>query len=251
MPKTGGYARVMKVLELVGEEPMSVTNVAQSLGMSKGAASRLLASMIDAGFIERDPARRHIVSVKVWSLGVRSLQHMRIADMARPLIYEAARSSGISLYLAVVRDSNAYLLEQVTAPHGVAMSVPLANVIPHYASAPGKAILAYAGSERTDAIFAQPVQAFTQHTITQRDVWDREMAEVRAQGYALNAGEYWEDTLGIAVPVFDRTGAAVASIGNSTSRSDFDQRYVERAAGVLQAVASTLSSALGFTPRAF
>src|SRR5688500_5492858 len=101
LPKTGGYARVMRVLELVGEEPMSVTNVAQSLGMSKGAASRLLASMIDAGFIERDPARRHIVSVKVWSLGVRSLQQMRIADMARPLIYEAARSSGISLYLAV------------------------------------------------------------------------------------------------------------------------------------------------------
>src|SRR5688572_16955717 len=187
----------MRVLELVGEEPMSVTNVAQSLGMSKGAASRLLASMIDAGFIERDPARRHIVSVKVWSLGVRSLQHMRIADMARPLIYEAARSSGISLYLAVVRDSNAYLLEQVTAPHGVAMSVPLANVIPHYASAPGKAILAYAGSERTDAIFAQPVQAFTQHTITRRDVWDKGMTEIRGAADGRNGGRYREGTLRI------------------------------------------------------
>lgn len=253
MPKTGGYHRVMKVLELVGNEPqgLSVTQIAQALEMSKGAASRLLAALVEAGFIERDASRRHYVSIRLWSLGVRSLQHLRIGDMARPLIYEAARSSGISIYLAVVRDECVYLLEQVTAPHGVAMSVPLASVVPHYVSAPGKAILAHAASPETDAIFSRPLVAFTEHTITTREHWDREMSEIREQGYALSSGEYDTDTFGIAVPVFDRSGTAVASLGNATPRSEFNGKYVERTAGILQAVASTLSSALGFTPRAF
>ena len=77
------------------------------------------------------------------------------------------------------------------------------------------------------------------------------MAETRERGFALNAGEYWEDTLGVAVPVFDQRGAAVASGGNSTSRAEFDEAYVGRATSVLQAVASTLSSSLGFAPKPF
>jgi DNA-binding IclR family transcriptional regulator len=253
MPKTGGYGRLMKVLELVGEEPggVSVTTVAHHLGMSKGSASRLLASLVEAGFLERDTARRHFLSIRIWSLGTRALGHLRIADMARPLIYEAARSSGLSIYLAVIRDDCAYMLEQVTAPHGVAMSAPLSNVLPHYASAPGKAILAFCDEETLEAMFARPLISYTKYTITSREAWEKEFAEIREQGFAVNRGEFIEDTLGVAVPIFDQSGIVVASIGNSVSRAEFNERYIDRTSSVLQAVASTLSSALGFKPRAF
>ena len=253
MPKTGGFGRLMQVLEMVGDEPggVSVTTVASHLRMTKGSASRLLASLVESGFLERDSARRHYLSIRLWSLGARALEHLRIADMARPLIYEAARSSGLSIYLAVIRDDNVYLLEQVTAPHGVAMSAPLSNVMPHYASAPGKAILAFCDEETLETMFSQELVGYTKHTITSREAWEKEFAEIRQQGFAVNRGEFIEDTVGIAVPIFDQSGAVVASIGNSVSRAEFGERYVDRTSSVLQAVASTLSSALGFKPRAF
>jgi DNA-binding IclR family transcriptional regulator len=240
--------RIFEVIDLISRQPngVSVTELANLLNVTKAPASRMLAGYVEAGLLERDAEQRHRPGMRLWSLGARALQNFRPAEIAQPVLLEAAKSTGNPVYMATVRGSFVYYIS-----HAVPASpVVLLNdaVLPIHACGPGKAILAFSSAETIDSILSQPLQSFTKNTITDRDAFKRELAEIRRQGYALNRGELDEDLMGLAVPVFDHRGRPVLSIGSVCSPEEFGEGYVGRMAPTLKEAGMTLSAALGYIP---
>src|SRR6188474_2382448 len=93
---SGSAERLVDALEAVSANPegVSVTEAARTLGMSKAAASRLLASLATAGLMERDSAQR-----------------LRIADISRSLLLQTANDTGTRLHISVLRGTKAFFLE--------------------------------------------------------------------------------------------------------------------------------------------
>ena len=244
-----GVPRIVEVLDLISKQPngVSVTELSHLLDITKASASRLLASYVDAGLLERDAAQRHWPGLRLWSLGARALQHFRSAEICRPIIFEAAKSTGTGLYIATLRGSTMYYIEQVGP--GIPVTMLIHTVLPVHASGPGKAILAFSSPSVIESILAKaPFERFTEHTVCTREEMEREIAEIRRQGYAVNRGEYDESAVGLAVPVFDHTGKPVLSVGNTCAPEELTEAYIARVAPTVVEVGSALSAALGYTP---
>ena len=236
-------------MERISEAPngVTVTELSRLLGINKASASRLLASYVDAGLLERDAAHRHHPGMQLWAFGSRALQQFRPAEIARSIIFTASREKGIGFYTATVRGDRVYNLEQVGP--GIPVTRLLSSAIPIHASGPGKAFLAFSDAETIEkALERAPYERFTRHTITTRDEMERELQDIRRRGYSINRGEFDEGAVGLAAPVYDFTGGPVGTVGNTCAPEELVDDYIARVGPIVMEVASLLSSALGHTP---
>ena len=84
--------------------------------------------------------------------------------------------------------------------------------LPLYASALGKAMLAYSPEHAIADLLAEPLPRLTSRTLTPAALRD-ELAEVRERGYARERDEAILGESSIAAPIFDHSGHAVGAIG--------------------------------------
>jgi IclR family transcriptional regulator, KDG regulon repressor len=207
--------KAVQALDYVAAVPegVTVTDLADSMRTSKSTASRLLASLVDAGLLERDEAQRHFLDVRFWSWGAHSVRRLSVLDVARPHVANAVRELGVSVYLTVAREDKAIYLENMAPLAGYPFMNLVSYVVPIYACAPGKAMLAFASAERIQAILGGPLERFTSNTFATKEELSDELERIRSLGYAVNRGEYADNgRIAVAVPVFDHTGSAVAAV---------------------------------------
>jgi DNA-binding IclR family transcriptional regulator len=244
-----GAQRISEIIGLISEQPngVTVTELARMLDINKASASRLLASYVEAGLLERDAAQRHHPGMLLWAFGSRALQRFRPAEIARSIIFTASKDRAIGFYTATVRGDRVFNLEQVGP--GIPVTRLLNTALPIHASGPGKAFLAFSDPERIQQVLDRaPYERFTQHTITTRDEMERELEGIHRRGYSINRGEYDEHAVGLAAPVYDYTDQPVCTVGNTCAPEELTDEYIARVGPIVIEVASLLSSALGHTP---
>jgi DNA-binding IclR family transcriptional regulator len=238
--------KAVEALDLVAATPsgLTVTDLAEALNTSKSTASRLLASMVEAGLLERDDAQRHFLDVRFWSWGAQSVRRLAVLDIARPHVAAAVKDLGVSVYITVARERNAIYLENITPLAGYPFMNLVSYVVPIYACAPGKAILAFSPAEMIEAVLDGPLEKFTRNTFASRPELEEELQRIRRLGYAANRGEYADNgRIAIAVPVFDHTGLPVAAV---CFHDILDEDKASAFVPDLIALGRTISSSLGY-----
>jgi IclR family acetate operon transcriptional repressor len=108
-----------------------------------------------------------------------------------------------------------------------------------HATATGKVVLAYNG------LAGIPLTAFTDKTITDPAELERELAQVRARGFAEAVGERDPDLVAVAVPVFDRAGSLAAILGVQGPTGRFTATRRRELLPVLREHGETLTRGLG------
>jgi IclR family acetate operon transcriptional repressor len=107
-------------------------------------------------------------------------------------------------------------------------------------------MLAHLPDEEVQRYCAGELVGATHHTITSPELLWQELAAIRRRGYATNPGEWHPDACGIAAPVLDNAGYAVAAIGVACPAARFTPAWVERVAPPATEHAREVSSALGY-----
>ena len=238
--------RAVEALDLVAANPrgITVTDLAESMRTSKSTASRLLASMLEAGLLERDDAQRHFLDVRFWSWGAHSVRRLSVLDVARPHVTTAVKDLGVSVYVTVAREDEAIYLENITPLAGYPFMNLISYVVPIYACAPGKAILAFSAPETIAAVLDGPLEKFTLNTFATREDLEEELQRVRRLGYATNRGEYADNgRIAVAVPIFDHTGLPAAAV---CFHDITDEDKASSLVPDLIALGRTISSSLGY-----
>jgi len=241
-------SKAVEAIDLVSQNPrgVSVTELAGLMGTSKSTASRLLASLIEAGLVERDDAQRHFLDVRFWSWGAQSVRRLTVLDVTRPHVTAAVRKNQVPAYVTVARENKAVYLESVALLAGEPFLNLVSYVVPIYACAPGKAILAYSSQEFITTVLNQPLERFTPNTLATKEALMEELVHIRDQGYAVNRGEYADNgKLAIAVPVLDQTGCPIAAI---CFHNLHDEHHAERLIQPLIELGRTVSMSMGYSP---
>jgi len=118
--------------------------------------------------------------------------------------------------------------------------------VPLHATSIGKATLM--GSTREKRMRLLPeLPGFTEATITNHDVLDREVAVTTRRGYAIEVEEFVLGRASTAAPILDRTGKIVAaiSISGPLTAVDLESRASELGRTVVE-TADRISSGLGY-----
>jgi DNA-binding IclR family transcriptional regulator len=89
----------------------------------------------------------------------------------------------------------------------------IGNRAPLHCTGVGKAVLAFLPEEQREALLnGGDLQRYTDNTLTDPDVLRAHLAQIRAQGFAIDNGEHEEHVRCIAAPLFARTGQVVGAI---------------------------------------
>ena len=96
-----------------------------------------------------------------------------------------------------------------------------------------------------DAVLANPLEAFTPYTITDRDKLRQTLARIRSNGYNIALNDLDEGAFSVAAPIFgsDDTVIACISVAGAMVRFDEERRglYVQAALDAAAEISSKLS----------
>ena len=214
--------RAMRLLAQVGAAPggVSLAEVARRCGINRATAWRLLATMEDHGIVDRDPAdNRYRVGFATIRMS-RTAGYDGLVRRVRPVLERVTAETGDTAALAVAGQQGVMYVGE-TRPVSVVTVSWLAREVPLHATSTGKAFLASLPEPEARSLLEEPLEAFTETTLTDPDRLLAELREVRQRGYAECPGELEPTLFGVSAPVLDSPDGrpvAVVSIWGPAER---------------------------------
>lgn len=235
----GSVARAIALLDALAEGPAGVNALARRIEVNPSSASRLLATLERGGLVERDPGGPYRLGLHLVALADRVLARLDVRDVARPQLRALVEQTGETATLSVPGGDEAVTVDFVAGESSVVSMARVGRPSVGHATAVGKVLLAFAGSEPRE------LPAHTDRTITDPARLAAALDAVRDQGWAEAEGEREPDLNALAAPVTGRGGALVAIIGLQGPAARFTAaRRAEVLPRLLEA-ADAVSRALG------
>ncbi|MCL4760249.1 MAG: IclR family transcriptional regulator [Burkholderiales bacterium] len=193
--------RCLSIIELLADEAgeMPLGEIAERLALPKSGAHRLLATLVDLGWVEQDRETGfYRLTMRLAVLGQRFYVATGIPDICQPVLDRLARESREFVRLAVVDgDSLVWVAEAQGATGGLIYQSSLGtNTVPPYATASGKAWLATLRPERAMQVALKDggferADRYGPNVVRTIDALMRELDTTTKRGYgtALNEAE--------------------------------------------------------------
>jgi DNA-binding IclR family transcriptional regulator len=243
-------ADVLTMFARSTEPTLGVTEISQSLGLSKAAVHRILASLRGRSFVELDEdTRRYSLGHASFELGLSYLSRIDVRALAAPELAWLSRETQETATLSVLAGEGRIYVDQVTPPREIVMSVPLGQRFPLHAGSSSKALLAFLPTQEVEQYLARRLEPLTASTRTEPADLREDLAGVRSRGYATSAGERQAGATSVAAPVFDHGGRPVASISVCGPAERLAEQ-ADEAAALLLAATERISLRLGHRPGA-
>jgi DNA-binding IclR family transcriptional regulator len=236
---------VLETLVRAGR-PVTLTDLMQATGLPKPSLHRTLALFEDGGYVQREPAgRAYSVGPRLASLGLAILTHDSVATLRHAILRQLVADVGETCNLAMLHRGEVVYLDRVEAEWALRLHLPAGSTIPAHCSASGKLLIAALPAEQRKALVAaMPLARFTEHTLTDRNLLEKELDRIGATGYALDNEEYVAGVACVAVPVRvgTETVAAVA-VHAATARLPLQMaiELVPRLGEAAQRIAATFA----------
>ena len=189
---------------------LSVTDIAEALGVHKSTASRLAATLERTGFLARS-GRRYRLGVEIIRLGTVALRSAGIVATMQPAMEKLSQLTGETVNLAVPAGTDVLNVAEVGSTYILSCSGGWVGrrTRPH-AVANGKVLLAFGAIPAPAAL-----ERYTEHTITTPAALQAELTRVRRDGYATAVAELEDGLVAVAAPVFGPGGGCVAAVSVS------------------------------------
>ena len=192
---------------------ITVTDLAQLVGMSRPTAFRLLSSLEQTGFVEREDSKYRL-GWKIARLGRLADPHRGVINRVQPKLDALAEQLNEMIGYAVVNGEADFDL--ICEAHGSRLLTLSQGYVgrdfPMHASAMGKIVLAELSDDKIIEILPRTLPSMASRTITSRAVLIESLRDVRSKGYAIVDDELEESLFALAVPVRDGTGRLVGTI---------------------------------------
>ncbi|MDD7972172.1 IclR family transcriptional regulator [Roseinatronobacter alkalisoli] len=246
-----GLQRGLRVLEILGAaaEPMSLSEIARKMELSRSSTFRLVYTLRYMGFIkEAEQKNTFTLGARVLNLGFAYLNQQPVTTIARPHLSALRDKTGVSAHLSVLEGQHVLYLGSHQARTGFVSNMVTGTRSDAYASAIGWCLL----SSLSDAELAAfcdglEMRAKTAHTPTSPAELKARVDQVRADGYVFSRGFHEPGGSSIAVPVRDNSGKVVACVNISGPDSGFDFDRIDTFyVPETQATALRISRELGY-----
>jgi DNA-binding IclR family transcriptional regulator len=187
---------------------INVTELAQAVKMSRPTAFRLLLSLEQTGFVERDD-NRYKLGWQLAHLGRLADPYSGAVAKIQPVLEDyATRLNETFSFVMVVGEWDFEVIAEASSSRYLSAShLYVGRTYPLHASATGKLVLAEQSDEKITAKLPQKLESFTPQTITNRKVLLEEIHRVREQGYAILDDELEEGLFAVGFPVREPAGA--------------------------------------------
>jgi DNA-binding IclR family transcriptional regulator len=248
-PKVQSVDRTLDVLEALASRrgATGISEVAGIVGLHVSTVHRLLATLVDRGYVRQDPeSSKYHLGSRVFTLASAADLHLDLRLVARPYLERMMRASGETANLVTSSDTEVIYLDQVASMHLVKMFTAPGMRGPMYSTGVGKAMLAFKDRASIETVLSSPMRRYTPRTIVTRAALEDELAAIRKAGYSIDNEEMEEGVRCIAVPVYDRRHECVGAMSVSGPTTRMTMERVAKLAPAMVSIADELSRQLGY-----
>ena len=229
-PGVGVLPRAFAILRLLAGEAsdgLRVTEIAKQVGLTQATVHRTLQALIAQDVVEQcERSRRYRLSIAFFVLAARAGNPMNLRDLCRPSVLRLCASLGDTIFLLARSGFDAVCLDRSEGPIPIrSFTGDIGGRIALGIGQGSLAILAFLPpAEREEVI------RFNLPRVRELGMFDEvylrtEIEHVRALGYAARSTGLLEGMSGVAVPICDAEGRAVAalSVGTIAGRLSADR----------------------------
>lgn len=237
-------ARALRVLEALGEKPgLGATALSEQLGLTKSIVFRLLQTLEEDGYVQRD-AERAIYSLgyKIALLGERVGREGALLQVARPVMDALRDETGENVNLVIREGSVSVAIATREGLHSIRLFAEPGKRGPLHAGGASMLLLAYAEPSIRDNVLAGELTRYSPHTITDAERLREVLLLIRANGYNVAINDLDDGAFSVAAPIQNTAGEIIAgiSVAGASVRLDEVRRasYIEKvieAAGKISA----------------
>ena len=214
-PPQGAQAalRAIRLLKLfTAEAPeLRLAELSCLSGLNKTTTHRLLQALLSEELLDRNPGTNaYRLGPGMMALGVQALSSNDLRLRARPLLKRLAEETGETATLEVPIDDTMLILDEVTSKHFVGASGNVGTRWPIHATSTGKALIAFEVHGR-DRLRAE-LPSLTSRTITNFDVLEKQLGDIRRRGFAEVVDELEEGLSGVGAVVRGGMGEILGAL---------------------------------------
>ena len=241
----GSLSRGLAILSFLSKSrtAVSLTEFSRELRLTKSTAQRLTATLVELGYLSRDPAtKRFTLGPRLVGLGFSALRSLDLGKVALPLLERTSLEVGECSSLGIRDGSEVVYVARIKTEHLLNLNIEVGSRVPVCYSALGRAIIAYLPpSGLEEMLNGFDLTAAAPHRITSKEDLLKELERVRIKGFAMNDEELSVGVRSIAAPVRDHTGAVVAAVNiagpsarvsRTRLETDLSKKVVETAAEI-------------------
>ncbi|GGA68374.1 IclR family transcriptional regulator [Pseudoclavibacter endophyticus] len=268
-----GLARDVELLDVLGSpeslraDGLGVVRVAELTGRDKAVVSRSLATLAEAGFVERDPATQaYRLGARIYALAAHT-REARLTSAASPTLRRIARETRETASLNVLRGGHVLTVMSELSPHEFRATGWEGVTTSAWRTPSGRALLsdwdeislrawfeehaaespvigrAHAGLLSSPfAVIDEPPTGPDQ--VRDYESLVAEITRIRERRYALSVEELERGIVAASTPISDFSGAVVAAINVSAPISRLGSDAT-RLGVYIARVGAELSAALG------
>lgn len=199
------------------EKELSLAEFHHKLGLSKSSLQRILNTLVNYGFLEKDEKRKtYRLGNELYYLGKLVEEHSHLLTVTKPYLKAIRDRLGESVYLNIIENNERKCIAFEEGKHDLMTISFIGQTSPLYAGASAKLLLAFLPSEKMTQYLQQTsLQAITDSTVIDKDKLLAELKDIRSQGYASSYGERVIGVCSVSAPILNRWGETIAGVSIS------------------------------------
>ncbi|WP_160634693.1 IclR family transcriptional regulator [Pseudoflavonifractor sp. 60] len=239
--------RALDILEcLCFQNSYRLGELAERCHLNKTTAFHILKTLESRGYVEKS------YDTSVYKLGWRIFevfaaiyQSIDIKPIILPYMERIREQTNETVNLNYFAKMENYYASinfiQLESSHSLKYSADIGTHTPIHCTAAGKVrFLGYSQAMLEEQLQYTPFDRYTEHTVTDPEVFRAQLDEIRKQGFCIEKEEYLPGICSVAVPLFKYTGRVIYAVSVSvpTFRAS-DQRLREIAVGMMDVLSSS------------
>lgn len=198
-----------------GVPSVTVNDAAEKLGVTRAAGRRILLTLEKLGYV-RQHGRDFSPTPKVMDLGYAYFASLSLPSLTRGTMRELAQSLGETCSLGVLDRHDVVFLAREEAPKLLKLDLSVGSRLPAYAHSLGRALLSTLDDDGLDHYLDNvELKRLTPYTTVSKSALRKLVRQVRKDGYCISVSELVDGFAGVAVPLYNQAGVAMAGLSVS------------------------------------
>lgn len=234
---TRSLSRGLEVLNCFNEHEtsLSLTEISSKTKLNATTVSRLLQTLVDMKYLQRDYQRKYSFGNKIYDLVDVIKNKSTLHSIAIPILTNLRDMFDETTSLYVVRKDNRVCIESIESTQPLRRTVPIGEMLPLSRGATGYVLLAYLPYiQRRRILYKSP------------HITEDLLSKIRQSGYFENDGIHEPGVYAIAAPVFNDQGTNIAAIAISGPSDRINQHMRNELIDTIRQSAHRISNLLGF-----
>lgn len=241
------FQRGLRVLICVAESGEArADQVAEETELPLSTVYRYLRTLRSMDLVEeRDGS--YVAGWRLVEIAGQHLTHTRLVELGHSFLRDLSEATGETAVITVRVGTQAMCLRQVESHQPIRMAFKINQLLPLYAGAGQRMLLAHSPGPVIERVVGQPLRHITGGTLDRAHVL-KEIEEIRRNGFVVSHGELADGAVAVSVPVF-ANGEVACSLTVAGPEGRCSGAWVRRARTSLRATSQQLAEVLDQHPR--